>query len=484
LGFLTGINQKTEGRRELVVLLTPHIWSVEEAMAHAPAPHPNGAFSATGPVANASTTFDLETGGAGAGTGAPGPMATAPTDPAGGAAAVAAPGATPNAPMPGSPANLPADQRTMNASSGGPAQGRVGAAAAGQKTDPRNAPESQRRRWPSLRDWMSRRSRDRQGDPAPGVGAASQPLAQGPNALATPPSGDPASAMPRGVSPFPAGPSVQPLPSPQQPAEPEGGRPNLDLGPESAQPIGAASNERIPRRDQMLARAVWQPDRVDEARKPAEPDERRETRPAAAAETQGAPSGRVVAGPRRHTIVRGETLESITRQYYGSDRYAESLRQFNQGRIARGGLRPGDLLVIPPRDELSASGGWVIPTRPRFGLEPAGGGDTGDVARSRRRREAQPDESAGSRNDPTSFEPRGTRYERTPEPGRRRPTAVVHVVGPNETPRSIARDRLGDSRRAREIIELNQDRLAAEGRWRPGLRIVLPSDAQPSREAE
>ncbi len=41
LGMVFGNRQKTEGRRELVVLLTPHIWSVDQAMANMPAP--NGA---------------------------------------------------------------------------------------------------------------------------------------------------------------------------------------------------------------------------------------------------------------------------------------------------------------------------------------------------------------------------------------------------------------------------------------------------------
>ena len=36
LGYLFGARQKTEGRRELVVLLTPHIWSPDHAMAHTP----------------------------------------------------------------------------------------------------------------------------------------------------------------------------------------------------------------------------------------------------------------------------------------------------------------------------------------------------------------------------------------------------------------------------------------------------------------
>ena len=39
LGFLFGFRQKNEGRRELVVLLTPHIWSPELGMPHTVNPH-------------------------------------------------------------------------------------------------------------------------------------------------------------------------------------------------------------------------------------------------------------------------------------------------------------------------------------------------------------------------------------------------------------------------------------------------------------
>ena len=64
----------------------------------------------------------------------------------------------------------------------------------------------------------------------------------------------------------------------------------------------------------------------------------------------------------------------------------------------------------------------------------------------------------------------------------RRPCCdLVHVVGPRETVRSIARDRLGDSRRADEIIELNRDLLTTQGRLTTGDRILLPPDASPGR---
>ncbi len=63
LGFLTGARQKTEGRRELVVLLTPHIWSIEHAMAQATSTHGiPGAFDASDPATKPPATFDPQTG--------------------------------------------------------------------------------------------------------------------------------------------------------------------------------------------------------------------------------------------------------------------------------------------------------------------------------------------------------------------------------------------------------------------------------------
>jgi Flp pilus assembly secretin CpaC/nucleoid-associated protein YgaU len=510
LSFLTGLNQKQEGRRELVVLLTPHIWSVEQAMAHAPAPHPNGAFSASGPVANTSTTFDLETGKPVAGTAATRGEPGIPVDPFGSSAAAAAAGAMPNAPGAGAPASMPIDGRTMIAASGGPSQPGTGTGAPLRDADPRNTAPPQRRRWPSLREWVSRRTRDKNaGSPAVAAGGA-QPLAQGPNGASMPghvdpsshiPQGPPAQGpngattpgpvdpswhMPQGASQFPGAPAfdLPPLPSPQESTVPENRRPNLDFEQVPARPIRAAINERIPPRDPMLAQAAWHPDRVDQTQMPAKADERRASAPVAAAETEAAASARVVAGPRRHTIARGETLASIARQYYGSDRYAESLRQFNRGRIARGGLRPGDLLVIPPRTDLHATGGWVVPSGLRAPREPASSDDSAEAASSYRRQEDWPTRAADRQNKLTSIEPSETRFERVDAPARRRLSPVVHVVEPDETPRSIARDRLGDPGRAREIIELNQHQLATEGRWRPGLRILLPADAGPSDERE
>jgi len=88
----------------------------------------------------------------------------------------------------------------------------------------------------------------------------------------------------------------------------------------------------------------------------------------------------------------------------------------------------------------------------------------------RRDRETVGDGSPGSSPRSSSARP-----SRAPLP--------VHVVRRYETLRSIARDRLGDSHRADEIIELNQDRLPETNQLTPGQRLLLPVDATVARQA-
>jgi nucleoid-associated protein YgaU len=51
-------------------------------------------------------------------------------------------------------------------------------------------------------------------------------------------------------------------------------------------------------------------------------------------------------------------------------------------------------------------------------------------------------------------------------------------IRPQETLRSIARDVLGDSRRASEILELNREVIDDPGRLIAGQEIELPEDAR------
>jgi nucleoid-associated protein YgaU len=57
------------------------------------------------------------------------------------------------------------------------------------------------------------------------------------------------------------------------------------------------------------------------------------------------------------------------------------------------------------------------------------------------------------------------------------PTRPTYRVRVHDTPRSIARDTLGDPHRYREILDLNRDAVDDGGRLIPGVSLTLPEDA-------
>ncbi|MDR3620306.1 MAG: LysM domain-containing protein, partial [Paludisphaera borealis] len=60
-------------------------------------------------------------------------------------------------------------------------------------------------------------------------------------------------------------------------------------------------------------------------------------------------------------------------------------------------------------------------------------------------------------------------------------TRPVHKVQPDETLRTIARDRLGSGRRANEILELNRDTIDDPSALIVGQILELPDDAKVAR---
>ncbi len=173
--------------------------------------------------------------------------------------------------------------------------------------------------------------------------------------------------------------------------------------------------------------------------------------------------------PRRHLVRPGEDFSSIARDYYGTPRLARALWWANRQTIAwPGALVAGTRVVIPPIELLD--GGSTKP-RPRRAA-------TLD-------RQVQPASQNGSAEKvlggqtathvaATAEHDRPASEASSPEGG-----FAIHVVQARETLRSIARDRLGDSRRFQEIAELNRD-LLTNGRISTGMRLLLPQDARPA----
>ncbi len=449
LGYLFGNRQKSEGRRELVVLLTPHIWSPDLEMAHAPTPARGP--GATGRAASASRTpafLELSTEAAD-------PALKAPTSAASRevASEVVQSSATLTPAVTDSKPVAPSDP-----------------AAAGNPPSPdRQASTSPRHRpWPTLRQWLSRRSPDRPSDPTTGPGTRSNGPPQDPRGLNRVDDGEA----------VPAQGDLTPLASPREGVQSTDDGPAIN--PAGTSPLGAATPVRAARTDSMLSLARWEPEPIPRPARDQRPVRARdESVPTERSQPPGLRSGPVPSGTSQHTVAPGETFESIAWLYYGSESHGQALWQFNRNRIARPDhLRVGDRLVVPPVTELnsarvhrqllasSSSPYHMNPVESAPDRLPAAPG--GWVEQSRGHN------PVAVANDAARTAPRATR------PGHRSESRI-HVVRRYETLRSIARDRLGDARRANEILELNRDRLNRGDSLTPGLVLFLPNDARPQR---
>ena len=208
--------------------------------------------------------------------------------------------------------------------------------------------------------------------------------------------------------------------------------------------------------------------------------------------------------PVPHVVRRGETFWTIARLYYGTPRYYKALWAANKDRAPNldKPLVVGMTVRVPPPESLdqalidpaASSLRGVLPGRVRkTGRTPDS--DLGDEATA----------DAGARAGSNAF------AGRTPSRGsnvalalpkvdefaaaRARDRDLDPLYGPEETPRplhrvarfetlrGIARDYLGDSRRADEILELNRDAIDDPNHLITGQLILLPEDARPRRSS-
>jgi nucleoid-associated protein YgaU len=230
-----------------------------------------------------------------------------------------------------------------------------------------------------------------------------------------------------------------------------------------------------------------------------------------------------------HVVERSENFWTISRLYYGTGRYYRALWKANAGKYPKiDELHIGDVILIPAVEDLDptyieaprsrpaqadansgnrsrASG---IAQSPRSGagrdsLSPTRTTRVSNIASARpiSSRSASrsgavldlPPGDAGSRRD---RDDRAGRSE-SDDPGglddgaqlrvaaRPRSTSApalpVYKVRPYDTLRSIARDTLGDPRRADEILELNRQLIDDPAHLITGQLIELPEDADTRR---
>jgi nucleoid-associated protein YgaU len=185
-----------------------------------------------------------------------------------------------------------------------------------------------------------------------------------------------------------------------------------------------------------------------------------------------------------HVVAKGENFFSIAQQYYGSGRFYPALWKANSDQVsAPEKLVVGQTIRIPPPEALDRS--LILPPRTAQGS----GSEMASTTRPVR---------AGTRSSVVALavpvaDPFGDRDRNAskPAPGElvaapsavERPRLPRYKIRPQETLRSIARDVLGDSRRADEILELNRAVIDDPGQLTPGQEIELPEDARLTRRS-
>jgi general secretion pathway protein D len=183
-------------------------------------------------------------------------------------------------------------------------------------------------------------------------------------------------------------------------------------------------------------------------------------------------TARASSGPlQRHVVRQGEDLWSIAKLHYGSGRYYQALWYANRDRVSSPEAVPvGTSLRIPTAETLDHLAG-ASPKPERLAGRPVAAVDSAN-----RRAGFEAEAPATLRPSP----------QKTAMPPRSAPAAPqaegdgdypIHIVGRFESLRSIARDRLGDSKRAAEIQALNRDILHSSDRITPGQYLRLPKDA-------
>jgi general secretion pathway protein D len=310
LGFLFGFRQKNEGRRELVVLLTPHIWTPEQSLPHTG--DPNLCPPDTGPPASAEHDSVLPA--------PPGPVpaiAPLPAGASGGASrstadlevALAA-----NSPARASPNQPGSAGSARTATAGTPPD-----QAARDSQGPRRGPLSTF--WRKITGRSDKPNRDQpppelaRTGAKPAVDSSARPLKQ----IAPETNSPPANA--------------QPLES----ATPESNPPARE-GEPVAQTERAAASRALIRQDNSLLRTS--------AERPATTTD----------QPPGIPTRNVAGGATRHTARNGETFASIAQSYYGSARFDNALWWVNRQHVKwPDELAAGDRLIIPSAQEIRSA---------------------------------------------------------------------------------------------------------------------------------
>ena len=183
--------------------------------------------------------------------------------------------------------------------------------------------------------------------------------------------------------------------------------------------------------------------------------------------------------PVVHVVRRGENFWTISRYHYASGRYYKALWYANRDKAKTPAeLYIGTVLRIPSIDDLDAS--RIEPaTTTRVAGRASEDGSRRDPRTERTSRDdddrlvmlpvGKPSAEGSIPPEAADLVPRSRSLE---------PSYRWYTVRPHETPRSIAREELGDSSRETELLRLNPDE-SEDGslRIRTGMKIKIPDDS-------
>ncbi|QEH35850.1 Type II secretion system protein D precursor [Aquisphaera giovannonii] len=475
LGHLFGNKDKIDRRRELVVLLTPHIWSAEAAgrdTGEASLRRPAASTAlAAGPAPAAPSGGPGEAGSAAAiaparPSASRGGRRGAPAEPGPEGAGDVAAGPRPAMPPAGRPAgegDAPPAARGPEASPGSSAFAAPSpppSALAGTFTAGAFRMQSGRIDESDFEVADTLEADDRPPAAVAAAETAPTPASYRPQAPAT---------GTAGVTAWRPAPASPPR-SPRGAATAGGRRPSRAPKVDPALSLASAGADDAPRRV---------PARIPDLT-PVPASATAAVAPASAPTPVPSPAPErrhVVASERRHVVAAGEDFGSIAERYYGTPGLARALWWANRGEVAwPGALAAGTRLVVPPRERLRDVPA-TAPAAPRRAQARAAPRGARQATRdSQIQLAAHPD--APPRGPAASAAPQA----RPPQQGRapRGDGGVsIHVVRRRETLRSIAEDRLGDPARAGEVAALNREMLSEAGGVNVGMRLLLPADAGP-----
>lgn len=201
------------------------------------------------------------------------------------------------------------------------------------------------------------------------------------------------------------------------------------------------------------------------------------------------PVGAGVVTPAPHIVQRNENFWTISRKYYGTGRYYKALWAANRQKVAAvDELYVGTSIIIPPEESLDRS--LIEPpssSRSKSQLRRTSASvrtQDGANAPSRSRSEVLVDLPANGDTRGDGLDQPSNDDVTASRSARRRADLPQYRVRANDTLRNIARSRLDDATRAREIADLNEGviRYDSSGNLIPGQILRLPEDARPMRD--